>query len=203
VIADIQKKYKLTGKPMIIGGFSLGGSGAVKYAELSMGTGSKSIKPAMLFAGDPPLDLERMNFMMERTIRRNSPAIGVSEAKFIQEKMISLFGPDKTNWYKHSVFLYSDTTNTLIKNLTELPVRLYSEPDIEWMMQNRHYDYYSSNSLDCAAMINELQLTGSTTAAFIATTGKGIRANGKRHPHSWSIIDGGELVNWIKNYLKI
>jgi hypothetical protein len=32
---------------------------------------------------------------------------------------------------------------------------------------------------------------------YISTENKGYRANGDRHPHSWSIVDKDKLVEWI------
>lgn len=32
---------------------------------------------------------------------------------------------------------------------------------------------------------------------YIPTENKGYRSNGERHPHSWSIVDGTDLVNWM------
>lgn len=201
-IHEISKKYKLAGKKFVLGGFSLGGSAAVRYAELSSITTSKNIKPDMVFAGDPPLDIERLNNSLVKILKRNTPIIGVKEATFLRTKMTEYFGANEVNWYNYSAYSYTDTINDRIKSLVNTPIRLYSEPDIEWMLMNRHYDYYSTNSIDCAALINELQLMGNVNASFIATTGKGLRANGQRHPHSWSIIDGQDLVNWILNYNK-
>ena len=202
IILEISKKYKLTNTKFVLGGFSLGGTAAVKYAEKSLQGPSKMLKPTMVFAGDPPLDLERFNLSLLKVLKRNTPAIGVKEAVFFRAKLKEYFGPNETNWFKHSCYAYSDTSNDRIQSLTNIAIRLYSEPDIEWMLLNRHYDYYASNSIDCAALINELQLMGNVNSNFITTTGKGIRANGQRHPHSWSIIDGQELVNWVLNYNK-
>jgi hypothetical protein len=32
---------------------------------------------------------------------------------------------------------------------------------------------------------------------YIPTENKGYRSNGERHPHSWSIIDTDDLINWM------
>lgn len=32
---------------------------------------------------------------------------------------------------------------------------------------------------------------------YIATKNKGYRANGDRHPHSWSIVNKKESIEWI------
>jgi hypothetical protein len=81
--------------------------------------------------------------------------------------------------------------------LRELPLRLYTEPDVGWWIENRGTDYYGMNALDAAAMVNQLRILGNTRAELVTTTGRGYRADGSRHPHSWSIVDQGDLAIWI------
>ncbi len=57
---------------------------------------------------------------------------------------------------------------------------IVSEPDIQWWLANRGYDYTDMNVTDHAAMINELQRLGNI-----------------RHPHSSSIIDADVLLPWL------
>jgi hypothetical protein len=64
-------------------------------------------------------------------------------------------------------------------------------------MENRGRDYYGMNAIDLAALVNQLKILGSKKAELITTTGKGIRENGSRHPHSWSIVDEKELIEWF------
>jgi hypothetical protein len=61
---------------------------------------------------------------------------------------------------------------------------------------------YELNALDQTAMITALQQMGNTQAEFINAFGKGYRIEGFRHPHSWSIIDPEELLQWINGQLK-
>jgi hypothetical protein len=81
--------------------------------------------------------------------------------------------------------------------LAKMPVRLYTEPDIHWWMNNRQVDYYSMNALDAAGLIQQLRLLGNRQAELITTQGRGVRPDGQRHPHSWSIVDEPELGAWI------
>ncbi|MGC1240986.1 MAG: hypothetical protein WA874_05325 [Chryseosolibacter sp.] len=56
------------------------------------------------------------------------------------------------------------------------------------------------NSLDGAAMVNWLNYLGNEKAELIISIGKGYRLSKNiRHPHSWSIADGKELIGWIVN----
>jgi hypothetical protein len=53
------------------------------------------------------------------------------------------------------------------------------------------------NAIDLAALVNQLKILGGKKAELITTAGKGFRADGSRHPHSWSIVDEKELIEWF------
>lgn len=42
-----------------------------------------------------------------------------------------------------------------------------------------------------------LKNSGFGKVEYITTENKGYRENGKKHPHSWSIVDKNELIKWI------
>ena len=76
---------------------------------------------------------------------------------------------------------------------------IISEPDIQWWLSQRGYDYSYINITDQAAMINELQRLGNRKAILITTHDKGFREPGHiRHPHSWSIADPEQTVKWLQ-----
>jgi len=50
---------------------------------------------------------------------------------------------------------------------------IISEPDIQWWLKQRGYDYAYINITDQAAMINELQKLGNDQAVLIPTLDKG------------------------------
>ncbi len=47
------------------------------------------------------------------------------------------------------------------------------------------------------AVINQLHLLGNEQAEYINALGKGYRMDGRRHPHSWSIVDAEDCVDWL------
>ncbi|MFR5659452.1 MAG: hypothetical protein ACLUDU_16440 [Butyricimonas faecihominis] len=78
------------------------------------------------------------------------------------------------------------------------PIRIYIEPDIQWWLDERETDVFGLNIIDCSAMINELKRLGNDRAALIETQNKGYRKpDNNRHPHSWSIVDNRELIEWL------
>lgn len=46
--------------------------------------------------------------------------------------------------------------------------------------------------------VDELSSIGSENVNYVKTTAKEY-VEGKRNPHSWSIIDPEDFMNWVKN----
>ena len=79
-----------------------------------------------------------------------------------------------------------------------MPLRIYTEPDVDWWLRERNADLTNMNATECSAMINELNRLGNQNAKLKITQSKGYRKpNNKRHPHSWSIVDNAELIKWL------
>ncbi len=203
ILADVINKYRLTETKFLVGGFSMGGTCAVKFAELAHANNYK-YKPAAVFAIDPPLDFEKFYNSSKRTIRLGVESPLANEAKYMIERIEQEMGgtPQTAlqNYYKISPYSYSDATQSAIKNLINTPIRIYSEPDINWWIRERGSDLYEMNVLDASAMINELNMLGNKNAELILTENKGYRfrqGTKIRHPHSWSIAEPNELVDWL------
>ena len=58
-------------------------------------------------------------------------------------------------------------------------------------------EYTETNAYHIKCLAEDLKIQGFTKVEYIPTKDKGYRANGDRHPHSWSIIDKEELVKWM------
>lgn len=203
ILKDVNNRFDVKGKDFFVGGLSIGGTCAIKYAELAI-KNNYAIKPKAVFGIDPPLDFERLYNASKRTVRlaTNANKKPNEEAAYLINKIEhEMNGTPKTtikNYYNLSPYSYSDTTQTAIKNLINIPVMLIAEPDIDWWLANRNYDYYSLNVVDLAAMISELNYLGNKNAVLITTHEKGYREpNHQRHPHSWSIADSEKLVSWL------
>jgi len=201
IINLVVEKYQLLGKDLYIGGFSIGGTCAVKYSELSI-QNNYPIIPKAVFAIDPPLDWERYYNGAKRVVRLSNSAKVNGEVFYMINRIENeMKGTPKTalkNFYAHSPYSFSDTTQKAIKYLIKTPIMIISEPDIQWWLKERGYDYTYNNITDHAAMINELQRLGNNNAILVTTTDKGYRKpNNMRHPHSWSIADPVQLTNWL------
>jgi hypothetical protein len=202
LLKHITTKHKLNGQKFYIGGFSIGGTCALKYAELAF-RNNFSIKPSAVFAVDAPLDFERMyNTIVRETRLANTGKDIAAENNYMLNRFKEEFSgtPSEAlfNYHKLSPYSFSDTTQHAIKSLAKLPIRLYTEPDITWWFKDG-VDYSGMNAFDLAAMTNELKSMGNTKVELITTCNKGYRKpDNKRHPHSWSIAEPKDLIKWLQ-----
>ncbi|MET4080345.1 hypothetical protein ABIB40_000285 [Pedobacter sp. UYP30] len=196
ILQDVRKKHGLKNEKLFIGGFSIGGSCAIKFAE------ETDLKPTAIFAIDPTLDFERFFISASRDIILTTDGSYNQENVFMVDNIKKLMGGEPQdvpeNYYKISPYSYSDTSQTAIKKIVDFPIIIYCEPDVQWWLKNRNADFSNMNVLDCSAMINELRRLGNKNAILVTTENKGYREpNHQRHPHSWSIVDNRELISWL------
>ncbi|HEX2536265.1 MAG TPA: hypothetical protein VHK69_21135 [Chitinophagaceae bacterium] len=201
LLGAVRSRHRLTDQKFYVGGFSIGGTCALKYAELAI-RNKYPVQPAAVFAIDAPLDFERMYRTMVREMR--FPGTGkeiLEENQYMLRRFNKEFGgtPDEAlpNYYRLSPYSFSDTTQQAIQPLASLPIRLYTEPDVLWAL-NEGVDYSGMNAFDFAALTNELRRMGNKKVTLIPTADKGYRKpDHKRHPHSWSIAEPNDLVKWL------
>lgn len=196
MIQDVRNRNKLSDLPFFIGGFSIGGSCAIKYAQIT------SIKPTAVFAVDPPLDFERFYNSSKRDIRLSVDKEPSQENVYMVERIEKEFnGTPETalaNFYEISPYSFNDHNQTAVKRFGNIPLRIYTEPDVDWWLKERNFDFTNINGPDCSAMINELNRLGNHSAELIVTMDKGYRKPyNVRHPHSWSIVDNDDLLIWL------
>ena len=201
MLNTVVSRYNLQGKGFFIGGFSIGGSAAVKYAESAI-QDNDAVKPKAVFGIDPPLDFERYYNSAKRIMRLSVNVKPNEEIPYMIDRIEKeMHGTPETaiqNFYRISPYSISDSTQKAVRTLVNTPVLFISEPDIDWWLSERGYDYTNTNTIDHTAMINELQRLGNRKAILIATHNKGYRKlQNMRHPHSWSIANPEQLVNWL------
>lgn len=192
---------------LVIGGISAGGTGAVRYAEYcnaSQNHCDARSRPVAVFSVDAPLDFERWWNRETLNLRRNDPKSQLEESRGILGALRSAMGGSprqvRAAYLSRSPFLSSERNGGNAHFLKNTPVRLYTEPDVIWMINNLGRDYYTMNAADQAALVLQLRALGNAKAELITTTGKGFRPPGTRNPHSWTIIDEQELADWIINH---
>ncbi|MGK7395053.1 MAG: hypothetical protein ACNS62_10785 [Candidatus Cyclobacteriaceae bacterium M3_2C_046] len=201
----IQKEFSVDKEKFVIGGFSAGGTISLRYAEYCYEYPQKaSIQPQAVFSVDSPVDLFQIWSYFNREIEKNFSEAGVSEAKYVAEIMLREIGDpqnNKENYERLTPFNSDLTSPGNEKYLKNIGVRVYHDVDIAWQLQNRRRSLFDSNALASSEMINRLLLLNNERAEFKTAKKPGYRSTGLRHPHSWSIVDEVELVQWVKNSL--
>lgn len=199
MISDAITRYSIPKDKIVLGGWSMGGLFSLRYTELSnQDSGKTVIKPAAVFSCDGPSDLINIYQMFENKLKKFPDN---SEASYGVNELKTYCGgtPDeaRSTYIFYSVYTHSAKDGGNVKYLLKTPVRIYNDIDPNWWMQNRGLDMYSMNGLDQTAMIQWLNDKGNSKAEFINAYQKGYRIEGYRHPHSWSIVDPDECLQWI------
>ncbi|HVX52788.1 MAG TPA: alpha/beta hydrolase [Chitinophagaceae bacterium] len=201
ILADVIKKYGVESDKFVIGGHSAGGTLALRYTELcKQYPALYPVQPQGVFSVDGPVDLINLYHYFEREIKKNYAPAGVNEAVYVKGLMDKELGPLKDNLQKYAAlspfYALQDTAGNE-RYLDNVAVRVYHDADIVWMLQNRRRSLYDMNALASSELINTLLLQGNNKAEYVP--GKpGYRSNGMQHPHSWSIVNEIELVQWVK-----
>ena len=202
LIGEVIVELNIPEGRLVVGGISAGGTGAVRYAEYcTSGRCDARSKPVAVFSVDAPLDFESWWNREKLNLRRGNPKSSLEESQAILDALHSTMGgsPNQVRqlYRSRSPFLASEKDGGNARLLKDVPVRLYTEPDVVWMIENIGRDYYTMNAVDQAALVLQLRALGNTKADLITTTGKGFRPPSTRNPHSWTIVDEPELADWI------
>ncbi|MEQ8473273.1 MAG: hypothetical protein RIC35_18905 [Marinoscillum sp.] len=201
-------KYNIPKDKVIIGGFSAGGTIALRYSQFCIKyPDSYPMVPKAVFAVDSPVDLATLYEYCQREISTNYSQIGVTEARYAISIMERDFGGSPSGYPERYGELSPFNTEMEIGGniaiLKHLPVRSYHDVDVNWQIKNRRRSLMDMNVTPASEMINQLVMMGNEEAELIISIGTGVRSNGQKHPHSMSIIDDQELVIWALKKLKI
>lgn len=202
IVTEVLTRFAAPAAPVAVGGFSAGGTGAVRYAERCAARACGGGAPvAAVFAVDAPLDFARLWYAADLALRRRSPRANAAEARSTLADLRRALGGDPqaaaSAYRRRSPLLAQAVDGGNARWLRGTPTRLFTEPDVQWWLENRQADYTSMNATDAAALVNVLRLAGNAEAQLVTTSGRGVRPNGTRHPHSWSIVDEAELTSWL------
>ncbi len=194
-------KNKLPTNNIYIGGMSSGGAISLLISDFIVGMKQFHIDPKGVFIIDSPIDLLGLYHVTKRTIKKNADAPFVQESTWLFETLGKQLGNPKDSINAFEDYsVYTSQTGS-IKNLSKLKntkIRLYTEPDTNWWKEHAKVDYEDMNAYFIKKLSEVLKKEfGETKIEYIATSNKGYRANGERHPHSWSIVDKKELINWM------
>lgn len=199
-LQQIVIEHQLPTDNIYIGGFSSGGVVSLLISDFIVGMKQYYIDPKGVFIVDSPIDLVALYRSSEKNIERNFSEPSIQESTWLLETLGNTFGNPNENiedYEKNAVFTYSTDNISNLKRLKQTKIRLYTEPDTLWWQENRMADYDQMNAFYIKALSESLTEKGFKHVEYIPTTDKGYRANGDRHPHSWSIIDKKDLIKWM------
>ncbi|HLO53144.1 MAG TPA: hypothetical protein VK169_02590 [Saprospiraceae bacterium] len=201
LLQSIFVENKLPTKNIFIGGFSSGGNVSLLISSFLMEHKEFNLAPKGVFIIDSPIDLMALYKSSEKNIKRKFSETSVQESTWIIETLEKRFGHPNSNLSKYEDYTVFTSQSNNIDNLSSLKnikIRLYTEPDTLWWKTNRMADYDQMNAFYIKKLHERLKASGFNRIEYIPTLDKGYRANGDRHPHSWSIVDKNELVAWMK-----
>lgn len=199
-LQEIFEKNQLPTNNIYIGGFSSGGVISLSISDYILGMKKFYIDPKGIFIVDSPIDLVALYTSSEKNIKQNFSEVSVQESNWIIENLGNTLGNPKDDIKKYeskSVFTFKTNNTSNLQHLKNTKIRLYTEPDTLWWKKNRMADYDQTNAFCIKKVAERLKEEGFEKVQYITTTNKGYRANGNRHPHSWSIVDKNDLVNWM------
>ncbi len=204
MIENAITSYHLPKHKVVIGGWSMGGLFSLRYSEMACQDSTlTAIKPRAVFSCDGPCDLKNIYNNFTRKLNKNP---GQNEPAYGMKELETYCGgsPEQvpSQYQYFSCYSYGIDSGGNAKYLLNTPVRIYGDVDPVWWMNNRNVDMYDLNALDQTAMIQLLKDLGNKRAEFINAFQKGVRLEGNRHPHSWSIIEPKECVKWIVTCLQ-
>ena len=195
------KAHKLPTNTIYIGGFSSGGNIALLISDFLTKQDS-ALTPKGTFIVDSPVDLEQLYYTAEKNLALNFSESAVQESTWLLKTLSAEFGnpnDDASKYIAYSVFNSKTKNIAHLKHLKNTKIRLYTEPDTLWWKKNANNDYENMNAFYIKKLSETLKESHFKAVEYIATKNKGYRDNGERHPHSWSIIDKDNLLNWMLN----
>ena len=208
IIEHVMKKEGIK-QNLFIGGFSLGGFTSVRFSEMAVERNDLSMIPNAIFAIDSPLDhLHFIDYCL-RELHRQCPneaanKLGKAEANWIlsyYERNFGSYQEDRTAYIEHSCFTATLSDGGNGKYLKNVPINMIHEIDIMWLITERCRDLSDTNAVIGSKFINYLIGIGNQEAIVTSTSNKGYRADGRRHPHSWSIAEPIPTLDWLSQYL--
>lgn len=201
VLQGVVDQYDLQENPIYMGGMSMGGNVALSLSNY-LHDQQSLLFPKGVFIIDSPIDLYRLyeNALVDLS-KEGLTEQRLAEPRWIVETLENTFGKQDdllVNIAEQSPFTFK-TQKMSVPNLSQTQLRLYTEPDVEWWRTNRGTIFEQTNAYMIQNIHKWLKEVGWEQTELIQTKNKGYRANGDRHPHSWSIVDVDELLQWMLN----
>ncbi|GHA36198.1 hypothetical protein GCM10007103_17110 [Salinimicrobium marinum] len=199
-IKEMINTNDLPSDKIYFGGMSSGGNIALLIGNYLSQNAEYDLSPSGVFVIDSPVDIAALYRIAEQNIERNFSQASVGESSF----MLNYFKPQLGNpdeeiepYEKRAPFTFETKNAQNLENLKNTKLRFYTEPDKTWWKENMGIDYEQMNAFHLKRLSNYLTSQDFKKIEYITTEDKGYRANGERNPHSWSIVDKEDLLQWM------
>lgn len=196
---QILKALEKNRKPIYLGGFSSGGNMALLMANHLKQQSKLNLKG--VFVVDSPIELQALYEASLRIAKRKAHPDAIAESNYLIQLFEQNFGNTQDslhNYKKYSPFSSTSKGQQNLNALKNTKLRFYTEPDADWWMENRKAPPEDSNAPLLRNAAKRLKDLHFNQVELIETRNRGYRADGRRHPHSWSIVDVEDLVEWMK-----
>jgi pimeloyl-ACP methyl ester carboxylesterase len=205
VLEHVVNRYKVDREDFILGGYSAGGAIALRYTELCRQFPEKfPIQPKAVFMVDSPIDIFVTWDMLDDARKYRYSEIAAAEGDWATTVIRNDYGVPGENVATYAAINAFNMNKAYGENeqyLKDVAVRAYHDVDIAWRLVNRNQTVHNSNYEVTSELINRLLLLGNKKAEFMQSFRTGYRSNGQRHPHSWSIVDEKEWMQWAERIL--
>ena len=195
-VVELINKNNINNNKIFIGGFSAGGNLGLQLGKYLTKKENYKNNLKGIVVIDSPIDLQQLYLKYEKIlVEKESESI---EYFFkILEKQIGNPKKDFEKYKEYSPYLNSIeyTENVEFEN-TELI--FYTEPALKYRKENFNENFEDTNGYPIKKLSELLNEKG-FKSKYIETENKGYRKNGMRNPHSWSIMNEDEIIEWIKN----
>jgi hypothetical protein len=184
---------------LIIGGFSIGGSGALKLAEY-VKKNNLHMNLSGIFIIDSPLDYERLYKSSAILSKISNIPESKNEADFIVQQLRANFGCTAYDcaekYWKNSIYSKYDTVYKNYITLKDYNILLISNTDFGWQMNNRMRSVYDMNLEDILGLYQSLL---SINAQKVHLSLTNLNETKAQHPHSWNNVDIEKFKEWLKS----
>lgn len=190
--------HKLNTDKVFIGGMSIGGNVALTLSNYLHEIES-SIAPEGTFIVDSPIDLYALYQSAQQDLANpDFDEERLAEPRWIVSYFNEEFTKDSIVTNIQQVSPFTQATNFInVSQLQGHKLRFYTEPDSTWWKENRGTAFENTNAYAIQQVAAHLNANNWHQFELIETQGKGVRANGEKHPHSWSIVDVNDLIFWM------
>lgn len=207
VIQHVANKYKADTSKFVLAGYEYASNIALRYTELTRQfPAAYAVHPKAVFTVSGPVDLNGLWQWCQQVIRKKTTDGQMGDAGYILDKMTREIGTPTARPERYralSPFNREDTAAGNEQYLQRVPVRVYYDTDIAWLLKERRNSLYDTYIPDATELISRLLLAGNGEAEFIASPQPGKRINGARYAEAFSIVDETECIQWIKRTLDI